>query len=266
MLAVTLLAVATMWMSPGNVGSRVNSSTKLLLCVVSIIFITARHRPAIHGDIWMDRFQSHCLALSMSSVLESLFVDYLAKPTLHISWAPRVEQVDSTLRAFICFLTAGIIIKDFREVKRYNSLLMYATFEADSTRLLVLFIYVMIFGLTVSSTGSILWMLIPRKWQRRIIGEKDEPAEPAPPTKPSPEKTKLAELAVPLSPGNGEELGRRSVSSTSTTALPRINGIKNISTPSASPCAPRGGNPQHWGLPGTGPQYSACPTSDEALL
>lgn len=175
MVAITLLTVATMWMSPGNVGPRVNSGTKLLLCVVSIIFITARRRPAVHGDIWMDRFQSHCLALSMSSVLESLFIDYLSKTTLHVTWAPRAEQVDSMLRACICWFATYIIFRDAYEVKRYGTLKLYTSFQSGSTRLLVLFIYIIFFGLVASSAGNVFWMMLPRRAQKRILGKEDLP-------------------------------------------------------------------------------------------
>merc|ERR1712093_436200 len=111
MVAITLLTISTMWMSPTNIGPRVNSSTKLLLCIVSIMLITARNRPAIHGDIWLDRFQSHCLALSMSAVLESFFIDYVSKMA-HMSCIPRVDVVDSVLRTFICGITAVVVFAD----------------------------------------------------------------------------------------------------------------------------------------------------------
>lgn len=117
MVAITLLTVSTMWMGASNIGPRVNSSTKLLLCVVSIMFITARKRPAIHGDIWLDRFQSHCLALSMAAVLESFLVDYISKRTSHVSWVPRSDVVDVALRTFICVITTITIFADAWEVQ-----------------------------------------------------------------------------------------------------------------------------------------------------
>lgn len=257
MVAVTLLAVATMWMSPGNVGSRVNSSTKLLLCVVSIIFITARHRPAIHGDIWMDRFQSHCLALSMSSVLESLFIDYLAKPTSQIPWAPSPASVDATLRALICWLTTLVMLRDAWEVKRYNSLLVYASFEADSTRLLVLFIYIMFIGLITSSSGSVVWIFLPRRYQRWFLGKDDGPSCPA---SPAPSKAasmrNLNDLAVPL----GTELSQQDLGR-------RLNPRSNPMTPQSSSPNVRterlhGGPPPHWTLQGERQQYQHCPTTE----
>lgn len=174
MVAITLMTVATMWMSPGNVGPRVNSGTKLLLCVVSMIFITARRRPAIHGDIWMDRFQSHCLALAMSSVLESLFIDYLSKTTVKLQWAPQVDNVDAVLRAMICWVTTLMIFTDACQVKRYNALLLYTSFAADSTRLLVLLVYIIFFGLLLSSSCNIVWLVMPRRWQRELLGKDDD--------------------------------------------------------------------------------------------
>jgi len=123
----------------------------------------------------MDRFQSHCLALSMSSVLESLFIDYLSKTTVHVAWAPRLEQVDSMLRACICWFATFVIFRDAYEVKRYSTLKLYTSFQSGSTRLLVLFIYIIFFGLIASSTGNVFWMMLPRRMQKRILGKEDLP-------------------------------------------------------------------------------------------
>jgi len=175
MVAITLMTVATMWMSPGNVGPRVNSGTKLLLCVVSIIFITARHRPAIHGDIWMDRFQSHCLALSMSSVLESLFIDYLSKTLIaSLFWFPRPDTIDVCLRSTIAAATCFVIITDANEIQGYNILGITSIFWADSTQLLVAFVYIVFFGLITTSIINMVWIAMPRRYQRAILGEKEE--------------------------------------------------------------------------------------------
>lgn len=173
MVALTLLTVSTMWMSPMNVGPRVNSSTKLLLCIVSIMFITARQRPAIHGDIWLDRFQSHCLALSMSAVLETFFVDYLAKMALHATWMWPVESVDAFLRTSICIITAIVIFSDASEVDQISALTLYTNTNIDSTGLLVALVYIIFVGLGLSSVFTIIWFFLPRKLQHRLIG-KDE--------------------------------------------------------------------------------------------
>jgi len=248
MVAITLLTVATMWMSPGNVGPRVNSGTKLLLCVVSIIFITARHRPAIHGDIWMDRFQSHCLALSMSSVLESLFIDYLSKTTLHIAWAPRADTVDATLRALICWFATFIIFTDACEVKRYNALELYTSFEADSTRLLVLFVYVIFFGLIASSTANIAWMALPRRYQRKLLGKNEVPTP-----LPSPMTSAAGNGLGPLANWDHPELSIRF----KTPDRPRSACTETSEV--TQHC--RGGPSVPWVLQGKS-QYTACPTSE----
>eukprot|EP00421_Protoceratium_reticulatum_P055619 CAMPEP_0168492914 /NCGR_PEP_ID=MMETSP0228-20121227/70460_1 /TAXON_ID=133427 /ORGANISM="Protoceratium reticulatum, Strain CCCM 535 (=CCMP 1889)" /LENGTH=223 /DNA_ID=CAMNT_0008509703 /DNA_START=12 /DNA_END=681 /DNA_ORIENTATION=+ len=158
MLAVTLLTVATMWMDSSNMGQRINGGTKLLLCVVSIMFLTARHRPAMHGDIGST-------ASSRTDVLESLFVGYIS--TLKIEglapWFPKFKMVDSALRALIIWITALVIFMDAWRVKRYNAVHLYASFESDSTQLLVGFLYVMILGLLFSSTWNILWLMCVRE-------------------------------------------------------------------------------------------------------
>jgi len=270
MVAITLLTVATMWMSPGNVGPRVNSGTKLLLCVVSIIFITARNRPAIHGDIWMDRFQSHCLALSMSSVLESLFIDYLSKTTLTIAWAPRADTVDATLRSMIAWQATYIIFTDATEVKRYSSLSLYTSFQAGSTGLLVAFVYLIFFGLILSSAINMIWMITPRTWQRKLLGKEETP---------TPLEIPLTEvLGKKVGPGNGFR-GFRGVvglpvgTSSSDVDYSDIGGISGsrFKTPDRigeNSKSPRGNDPRHRvSAPSLNnwlqSQYSTCPTSDE---
>ncbi|CAK0856055.1 unnamed protein product [Prorocentrum cordatum] len=187
MVALTGLAVSTMWMNPGNIGPRVNSGTKMLLCVVSIIFITARGRPAIHGDIWMDRFQSHCLALHggrrMSAVLESLCIDWLQKASKNLPWFPKVDTVDSVLRALICCATTLMICYDASEIKRYNVLDEYASFQAGSTRLLVGLVYIIFCGMLLASFVSFGFRSLPTNWQHWVVGksEDDSSAKPESP-------------------------------------------------------------------------------------
>jgi hypothetical protein len=177
MVAITLLTISTMWMSPTNIGPRVNSSTKLLLCIVSIMFITARNRPAIHGDIWLDRFQSHCLALSMCAVLESFFIDYISKTAVHIPWFPRVDDIDSILRISICAITAVVIFSDASEVDQNSALTLYTSVNTDSTGLLVGFVYIILIGLGLSSVFTFTWFMIPRRLQRYIIGKDEDTGE-----------------------------------------------------------------------------------------
>lgn len=174
MIAITLLTVATMWMSPGNVGPRVNSATKLLLCVVSIIFITARQRPAIHGDIWLDRFQSHCLALAMSSVLESLFIDWMLKTPNRPKWLARVENIDWILRGVICYATTYTVFADAQEVRGTGSLRLYTSWDSPSSSLLITFIYIVFFGLLSSATWSLAWIFMPRQFHHWLLGRLEE--------------------------------------------------------------------------------------------
>jgi hypothetical protein len=156
MLAITLLTLATMWMSADNMGQRINGGTKLLLCVVSIMFLTARHRPAMQGDIWMDRFQSHCLFSGMASVLESLCIDYLSKTCTKAI----ALQTDSVLRTLIILLSTSIIFSDAHEVKRYRSWQLYASFQQSSSLYIAGFVYFMIFSLSLAAFGHICWGLV----------------------------------------------------------------------------------------------------------
>merc|ERR1719159_1912233 len=138
MSAITVLTMATMWMGHANLGARVNSGTKMLLCVVSIEFVTARARPAIHGDIWLDRFQSHCLVICMSAVLESLLITSLARSSVAaakrpqspkgtgkvaslLEWlpgGPHHEAVDAALRGSLVIVATLVLVGDIREVER----------------------------------------------------------------------------------------------------------------------------------------------------
>jgi hypothetical protein len=153
MLAITLLTLATMWMSADNMGQRINGGTKLLLCVVSIMFLTARHRPAMRGDIWMDRFQSHCLFSGMASVLESLCIDYLTKK---VSKECAV-QADSLLRTVMVLISTYIIFADAHQVKRYRDYQLYASFQQSSSLWIACFVYFMIAGLVLSALANICW-------------------------------------------------------------------------------------------------------------
>lgn len=168
MEAMTLLTVATMWMSIGNAGPRVNSGTKLLLCVVSIMFITARSRPAVNGDIWMDRFQSHCLACSMAAVLESLFIDWLAAASRHVLWLPNPYVSDTLLRAGIAFMSTLLVFTDAYQVVHHSDdhqykylVWTFASLRFNSSRLLLLLLYIIIAGLFISSVCSIVWLFLP---------------------------------------------------------------------------------------------------------
>merc|ERR1712182_76507 len=80
---IALLTVATMWMT--QYATRANSATRLVMCIVQIMNITAEWRPANQGDIWLDRFHSHCLAVAMASVLQSMVMDYLES-----NWYPKM--------------------------------------------------------------------------------------------------------------------------------------------------------------------------------
>jgi len=134
MIAVTLLTISTMWLSLVNTATRVNAGTKLLLCVVSIIFITARHRPAIHGDIWLDKFQSHCLAIAMAAVLQSLIIDHISKSMALPVWSPSPYVLDSFLRSVISVVAGAVIVYDLSVVEALN---FQQLVGLSSTRLLL---------------------------------------------------------------------------------------------------------------------------------
>jgi hypothetical protein len=169
MFAVTMLTIATMWMS--NAGTRMNSGTRLLLCIVQITNITASWRPANESDIWLDRFQTHCLALSIASVLQSCVVDYLKNSGLFdLGWAPRDHVVDTLLRTVICFLAICVFVSDLCDLQERggNDMVgLYGSFHGHSSKLLVGLIYMIFLCLGTSSVISTLWLVLPTElWQR----------------------------------------------------------------------------------------------------
>lgn len=169
LVAVTMLTIGTMWMR--QPATRMNSGTKLLLCVVQIMNITAQWRPPGHGDIWLDRFQCHCLALSMSAVLQSLVMDYLSRHSSPVVTALpwRTNAVDILLRTVICFMTILVFVNDFCTVKHSNTRGLYGTFHAHSTQLLVGFLYIVFLALGISSACSTLWLVLPAPMWKGLI-------------------------------------------------------------------------------------------------
>jgi len=168
MVAVTMLTVATMWMS--NAGIRMNSGTRLLLCIVQIMNISASWRPANEADIWLDRFQTHCLALTMASVLQSLVMDYLLKTGIfELWWTPHSHVVDTLLRTSICFITIVVFFTDLCELSEAGSLQeLYGSFHEHSSKLLIGFVYMIFMCLGVSSIFSTVWLVLPNQMWRRM--------------------------------------------------------------------------------------------------
>lgn len=167
MVAVTMLTIATMYMH--NAAMRMNSGTKLLLCIVQITNITSHWRPASHGDIWLDRFQSHCLALGMAAVLQSLLMNYLDKHGwLKPDWAPTFDIVDTVLRTAICCLAIFVLVADFCQVKNLDSMQLYASFQAPATRLIVGLIWIVFLGLAITSVLGTLMILAPRRFRNKV--------------------------------------------------------------------------------------------------
>mmetsp|Transcript_116922 Transcript_116922/g.261421 ORF Transcript_116922/g.261421 Transcript_116922/m.261421 type:complete len:548 (-) Transcript_116922:31-1674(-) len=167
MMAVTMLTVATMWMT--SPGTRMNSGTRLLLCIVQIMNITASWRPANERDIWLDRFQSHCLALSMAAVLQSLVMDYLLKTgVFELQWAPRSHVIDVSLRTMICLTTISIFMSDFCYLLRVSDAGgLYRSFHGHSSKLLLAFAGLIFMCLGTSSVMSTLWLILPPAlWKR----------------------------------------------------------------------------------------------------
>eukprot|EP00933_Yihiella_yeosuensis_P028230 TRINITY_DN22059_c0_g1_i1.p1 TRINITY_DN22059_c0_g1~~TRINITY_DN22059_c0_g1_i1.p1 ORF type:complete len:304 (-),score=15.01 TRINITY_DN22059_c0_g1_i1:113-922(-) len=173
MLAITLLTIATMWMNNATPGPRVNSGTKLLLCVVSIIFITARGRPPINGDIWMDRFQSHCLALAMSAVLETLFIDHMTKSLVLLRYLPSPAKMDSMLRSAICCLAMHTLVVDGLSIDAGVTGIL-AGLTGNATGMLLSFVYFLSAALMVSSVWALLWFICPSELRAKMIGKSED--------------------------------------------------------------------------------------------
>jgi hypothetical protein len=215
MVAVTMLTVGSMWMT--SAGMRMNSGTKLLLCVVSIMNVTSGWRPAGHGDIWLDRFQSHSLGLSMSAVLQSLVVDYIQRHARGLASLPtfgwRIHAVDIMLRTFITFLTILVFLTDFCTVRRTNWWSVFRSFHAPSQQLLLGFVYVVFIILGVSSACSALWLVLPREQWKSWVEKVDRVAPPG-----TSKFLRSASHAVPLPPQD-EEYGWRSRQSSKVVAV-----------------------------------------------
>jgi len=168
MVAVTMLTISTMWMS--NTGTRTNAGTRLFLTLISIMNITAMWRPANDTDIWLDRFQAHCLALCMSAVLQSLVLDYLINAGLFkLSWVPRSENVEVALRSAICLAGMGVFFVDLSDlVKRHDVEGLFFAFHGRTTRMLMAFVYLIFMCLGFSAVTSSMWMILP-SWAWRLL-------------------------------------------------------------------------------------------------
>jgi len=160
MMGVTVLALVTMWMGHGNTAGRVNAATKMLLCVVSTMFITAGTPASASTDIWLDRFQSHCLALSMSCVLQSLFVDYIAQSCKLPSWSPTASDLDCIMRSIITTSAGMCFYSDFSELREHDLQTTLFNSSDQSVGMLLALIYFIFWGAAMSaawSLVSILW-------------------------------------------------------------------------------------------------------------
>lgn len=170
--AVTMMTIATMWMS--SYGTRTNSATRLLLCVVSIMNITAKWRPANEGDIWLDRFQSHCLALSMASVLQSLVLDYLHGTgvfEMSICFCGG-HAIETVMRTTICLSAIVVFAADLCELKQQDSVRgLFFSFHSRSSALIFLVLYSLVALLGLSSIFSALWIVLPRQVFQRYFGK-----------------------------------------------------------------------------------------------
>jgi len=168
MLAVTMLTVATMWMN--TAGVRMNSASRLLLCIVQIMNMTSSWRPAKEADIWLDRFQSHCLALTMGSVLQSLVMDYLTEAGFFvIPWFPKPYFLDTLLRTAVCLVTILVFAVDLCELVKQNDMRsFYTKFHSHSSRLVIGFVYVIFSLLGASSALSFMWLLLPQELWRKL--------------------------------------------------------------------------------------------------
>jgi len=171
-LAVTLLTVASMWMDSGNMGQRINGATKLLLCIVSIVWLTGKTRPASDRDIWLDTFQSHCLAMGMSSVLQSLVVGYLQSskegdaPIQRVCLSP--QSVDTHSRGVLVWVSVILLSVDAHRLDRYRQLSWWAicleVSSSESAAILVGFANCILLCLLANTAYHAMWDL------RRVAG------------------------------------------------------------------------------------------------
>lgn len=171
MLAITMMTVATMWMSA--TGNRINAGTRMLLCVVQIMNITAGWRPAARTDIWLDRFQSHCLAFAMASIVQSMVMDYILGAKLldypiFSFFMFRPNAVETTMRTAICLSAVIILGTDLFELKQSDSIgHLYESFHGHSSKLLASLVYIQFVLLGVSSVVSAAWIVLPTHlWHR----------------------------------------------------------------------------------------------------
>jgi hypothetical protein len=156
MMAISLLATGTMWMSRGNVGQRVNSGSKILLSVLSIEYITAQSRPPMHGDIWLDIFQSHCLVLSMASVTESLVIDYISR-----WYSDRlIGAADRIFRTVILAFGSAVFYADCSQVGLLTHLREDPTKAASVLWLFVVSLLFLLYTSTAISVGYALYKLV----------------------------------------------------------------------------------------------------------
>merc|ERR1712232_530949 len=132
-----MMTIATMWMT--STGQRTYSATRLLLCVVQIMNITAQWRPANRGDIWLDRFQSHCLALSMASVLQSLVLDHLyGAGILSLPlFKPHAHALETAMRSLICLSAIVVFGYDLCELKQTDNVRGLFDSSGHASKLLV---------------------------------------------------------------------------------------------------------------------------------
>eukprot|EP00747_Dinoflagellata_sp_TGD_P189298 gnl/TRDRNA2_/TRDRNA2_49456_c0_seq1.p1 gnl/TRDRNA2_/TRDRNA2_49456_c0~~gnl/TRDRNA2_/TRDRNA2_49456_c0_seq1.p1 ORF type:complete len:374 (-),score=39.71 gnl/TRDRNA2_/TRDRNA2_49456_c0_seq1:53-1174(-) len=196
MLCFTMMAIMTMWM--GNHATRMNSGTTLLICVVQILNITVHDRPAVHGGVWLDRYQSHCITLSMTAMLQSLFMERFPKIC---SLSPMAaDAINMGLRTLVSTAAVSCLVFDLLEVLRAKNGETVASLFAWSALPYIGLVIGSFLCLGMSAALSLAWLMAPRQihgLRRRLssIGSPDFDESPQRWASPSPAKQQLSEFA-----------------------------------------------------------------------
>mmetsp|Transcript_40973 Transcript_40973/g.92415 ORF Transcript_40973/g.92415 Transcript_40973/m.92415 type:complete len:211 (+) Transcript_40973:560-1192(+) len=116
MLVIMLLSIGTLFMGQGHIGNRVNVGFKGFLGLLTVTFVTARQRPAVAVDVWLDRFQTHTLLLCCMAVVGSVAVDYSISATWCKSILPSLV-VDAAVRVTMVGVAWWVVHRDFAELE-----------------------------------------------------------------------------------------------------------------------------------------------------
>jgi len=171
MLTVTMMAIGTMWMGRDHVGPRVNAGMKMVLAVLTVSFITARQRPPVGVDIWLDKFQTHCFLLTVVSVAEGMMVDFIGD-TKWCAYCLSVSVLDRLGRVVVVSAAWAVVEWDFSSVSWELEQRGRQTdgITEESSDLLISFVQGVLYLLAAfaaSSIASLFYELLvfARKWR-----------------------------------------------------------------------------------------------------